>query len=477
MVKNFHKNNATDKIILSVVFIFSFLTVFAQSKHVSKLNLGNYSLDFNSEPVVTELPYKYLGDLLYRFIRYVDDNGKVKLTANFWNNIILDENLEPIKGCEKFGEYIRVDGDNHLNFFVPNPCNENLVYYFDWDRYFIIDLNLNEIVSDDVVWLHNLNSFFSTGELTPVLVHHKDNKNIWLIYVGDSKYYQFLITANGVEEKEIVELDPKRYNFDISKDCKWSINMSRDCKYYSAFSQKLNHNTVYFGEFDRENGIFKPICNYTFKKYWEIYSSVFSPDGKRIFYIGAASNGIIEIISVDIKNGIPDYESSENSKPYYTKKERGINIANSCYYGLDGNIYIAYKGKREIAIIPFDKSGNLQPYMPEFKKTERVIWTRLTLVSTWFSDDYRQAVCTPKISAENSCFGDRTDFSVINFSGVKTFLWNFGDGETSTEISPSHLYKKSGSYKVKLLIDGKDEYETDIEIYPQPKSPKVIETQ
>ena len=69
------------------------------------------------------------------------------------------------------------------------------------------------------------------------------------------------------------------------------------------------------------------------------------------------------------------------------------------------------------------------------------------------------------------------DFSLENFSGAKTFLWNFGDGETSTEISPSHLYKKSGSYKVKLLIDGNVEYETDIEIYPQPKFPKVIETE
>jgi PKD repeat protein len=79
-----------------------------------------------------------------------------------------------------------------------------------------------------------------------------------------------------------------------------------------------------------------------------------------------------------------------------------------------------------------------------------------------------------KISAENTCFGYKTYFSVINFSGAKTFLWNFGDGETSDEISPSHLYKKSGSYKVKLLIDTNADYETDIEIYPKPKSPKVI---
>jgi PKD repeat protein len=36
--------------------------------------------------------------------------------------------------------------------------------------------------------------------------------------------------------------------------------------------------------------------------------------------------------------------------------------------------------------------------------------------------------------------------------GPKTWLWEFGDGETSTEQSPVHTYQKTGTYNVKLTV-------------------------
>ncbi len=37
---------------------------------------------------------------------------------------------------------------------------------------------------------------------------------------------------------------------------------------------------------------------------------------------------------------------------------------------------------------------------------------------------------------------------------AETFLWEFGDGETSTEQNPVHLYKEGGIYDVKLTVNG-----------------------
>ena len=37
---------------------------------------------------------------------------------------------------------------------------------------------------------------------------------------------------------------------------------------------------------------------------------------------------------------------------------------------------------------------------------------------------------------------------------VDTYAWNFGDGQASTEASPSHTYVMSGSYTVTLTVKG-----------------------
>jgi PKD repeat protein len=44
------------------------------------------------------------------------------------------------------------------------------------------------------------------------------------------------------------------------------------------------------------------------------------------------------------------------------------------------------------------------------------------------------------------------DQSIAGTSIVKAWLWNFGDGFTSTEASPSHVYSNSGVYTVSLTV-------------------------
>jgi PKD repeat protein len=49
------------------------------------------------------------------------------------------------------------------------------------------------------------------------------------------------------------------------------------------------------------------------------------------------------------------------------------------------------------------------------------------------------------------------EVSFMNFSkGAATSAWDFGDGNSSTEESPSHTYAEAGTYEVKLTITGAD---------------------
>lgn len=61
---------------------------------------------------------------------------------------------------------------------------------------------------------------------------------------------------------------------------------------------------------------------------------------------------------------------------------------------------------------------------------------------------------------------DRSTATFTNTSdNSSSYLWDFGDGETSTEVNPVHIYPIKGDYTVKLkAIDGSDEntYEESI---------------
>jgi gliding motility-associated-like protein len=50
----------------------------------------------------------------------------------------------------------------------------------------------------------------------------------------------------------------------------------------------------------------------------------------------------------------------------------------------------------------------------------------------------------------DSVFSQFSSTAVTNGAGVQTWFWDFGDGTTSTQANPSHLYSASGSYTVSL---------------------------
>jgi PKD repeat protein len=53
-------------------------------------------------------------------------------------------------------------------------------------------------------------------------------------------------------------------------------------------------------------------------------------------------------------------------------------------------------------------------------------------------------------SAAGVCAGSTTQFNNMS-SGAATSSWNFGDGQTSTDVFPSHKYAGQGSFNVKLI--------------------------
>ncbi len=51
-----------------------------------------------------------------------------------------------------------------------------------------------------------------------------------------------------------------------------------------------------------------------------------------------------------------------------------------------------------------------------------------------------------------TCQLTQTEFSIISTGQVQSSLWNFGDSQTSTELTPLHTYTNAGTYMVTLTV-------------------------
>lgn len=60
---------------------------------------------------------------------------------------------------------------------------------------------------------------------------------------------------------------------------------------------------------------------------------------------------------------------------------------------------------------------------------------------------------SPAFESTSACLGSNSVF--INKSNIKegylSYIWNFGDGQTSTDINPIHTYSTTGTYTIRLI--------------------------
>ncbi|MEM8909659.1 MAG: PKD domain-containing protein, partial [Bacteroidota bacterium] len=76
-------------------------------------------------------------------------------------------------------------------------------------------------------------------------------------------------------------------------------------------------------------------------------------------------------------------------------------------------------------------------------------------------DDFVDCEITPPIDCFADFTFDRTEpggltiqFSDLSIGEIDSWLWNFGDGNTSTEQNPLHTYTDPGLYEVTLVVNG-----------------------
>ena len=88
---------------------------------------------------------------------------------------------------------------------------------------------------------------------------------------------------------------------------------------------------------------------------------------------------------------------------------------------------------------------------------------------------------TPAFEMENVCFGEEVSFvnNTLIAEGNVTYLWDFGDGSTSTDINPTYLYNNPGDFDISLQVTSNngcvDQLIKTVSVYAQPQAEFVAD--
>lgn len=102
-----------------------------------------------------------------------------------------------------------------------------------------------------------------------------------------------------------------------------------------------------------------------------------------------------------------------------------------------------------------NKSTAASPEHTYMQSGKYLVWLKLTDACGTNVTSKEITVCTVPISADFTSTIDKNDSRIVSFRQINaqagaSYLWDFGDGTTSTEAAPLHRYAATGQYNVCL---------------------------
>lgn len=406
------------------------MPVFAQNKSMNNWCFGyGEGLDFSSYPPKL---FKSASQTAEGTTCISDGNGK--LLFYYSNNTVYDRNHQPMpNGSLSAGS---MECQNSL--IVPIPESRTKFYVFSFVdsklfyalRYSIVDMSLNGGLGDVV----ESNILIDTGLLAGIAAtHHANGYDLWLVVCSEKQkaYLSFKITAKGIEQA-IAGTENKMLNQTYAK-------FSPDGKSFASLS--FPYLNVF--HFDPSTGILSE----NFKIETPNYAFSFSADGSKLY-----NNWEGELEQYDVKTKAKTIMKT----PDFTTLQ----------YASDGRIYMTGELETGLWVInnpnlPLDQAG-VVPLGIHF--------------STFFYHfpNFIESIGQAKtFSFSGSCQYSAVFFELNHPEDIQSVIWDFGDGKTSTEMAPRHVFETAGDFKVTAKLTYSDnttsEVSNQVTIKPQPQ--------
>jgi gliding motility-associated-like protein len=433
----------------------------------------NAGLSFNSRPpqvltnglAVGESGHASMSDAAGNLFFYAAGNGQSTLPTLFDRRHIGMPNSAISGG----------NGGASLNSLIVPWPGQSQKYFFFYrmasqmtfcNTYSVIDMALNGGFGDispsaKFQCLHGLEG------VEVIAVQHRNNRDYWVIYQNDSTniFSSYLVSPTGLNLTPVVSTPAfSSGNFPLLN---YSFKMSPDGKTLAMIlSGVSNINRIELFNFDAATGIvtYKGMLPDSLANGVE-----FSPDGTKLYAVRSVPtithpiNNSFELVQYDLEAGTRTLTDIYNSRTsIYQSLPASVTEHSNMQVGPDGKIYVTafltvstYRLSLSVINRP-NLKGKACRFIPDMiyldPANTGTHLAGLTLPSFIQSYFYR-----PKITMQQTCFGDTAFFTLGNRAYADSVRWNFGDPASgalnkSTSFTPKHFYASPGSYNVEAIV-------------------------
>lgn len=351
---------------------------------------------------------------------------------------------------------------------IPKPGDSLLYYIFNIDvltfhpdntfttrglTYSVVNMSMNfNLGWGTSQWNRTLLSPVSQ-KLTAV--RHSNGKDYWIIVHkwGSDEFYAYLLSSTGLSNPVISKAGTQHTGAFIDQSNAYGYMKAAPdgSKIALAISGK---NIVELCDFDAGSGTVSNAKDYTFAVPGvSPYGIEFSSDSKMLYnsLLMLTGNGPptapSRVYQFDLRAGLVN--------PTLIDSMPGMRIG-GLQLGRDERIYLS----RTVNLLNKKDSIDViyNPTRPgldcNYNLLNNAGNSRFSLdgrTSTYGLPNFMQSYFQrPAFTHDSVCKGDVTRFEIINKANIDNVSWDFGDGATSTLMSPVHAYASPGNYLVKL---------------------------
>ncbi|MBV7268944.1 T9SS type B sorting domain-containing protein [Winogradskyella luteola] len=297
-------------------------------------------------------------------------------------------------------------------------------------------------------------------------VHHANGRSIWLMTTVreegnlNMSFYAYKINMDGSIEPTVVS-SGSGVSFDGLPlgNLKFSPNGKRvACSNYRP-AEIEDHLFVF--DFDDETGIVsnrrKLLTSLVPLEIASVHGIEFSNNSEYL-YASLVREGFLSTVSLDVepdpKGLVIQYNLADNFFQTYSTilyENEGVSYGGALQLSKNGKIYRALpvSNSAGTSFLGVINDPN------EFGTASNYLHNQINLnsrVSRRGLPNFIQSYFRTRILNIEGCEDDSILFEVDTYAEITAAEWNFGDGNTSSEITPNYTYNDSGSYDVSVTI-------------------------